>query len=363
MAITQEQTMGYRPLVTIIINNYNYEKFIGETIQSALNQTYQLIEVIVVDDGSTDRSSEVIASFKDRIMPVLKPNGGQASAMNAGFTVANGEIIMFLDSDDVLLPDTIERVVAAFQSMPNVAKVQYRLQTIDQNSKLTGEIIPAKRWAMPTGDLRQKALKSSSYISPPTSGTVFSAAALRHILPIPEKTFRISADMYLNGLSVLLGPIVSLDEVGAYYRVHGKNNIGNVRSAVDLVDMRNFLAKVDAIHIKSKEIVNQLYPELIYDPEQDHGASLTARIISLKLDSANHPYPKDNLISLCTRGFLHALTTSQPRKHVSVLTAFWHLAMLLAPKQTAKSLADNLIYAESRGLLINKLRRVIQMIG
>jgi len=127
--------------------------------------------------------------------------------------------------------------------------------------------------------------------------------------------------------------------------------------------MRNFLAKVDAIHIKSKEIVNQLYPELIYDPEQDHGASLTARIISLKLDSANHPYPKDNLISLCTRGFLHALTTSQPRKHVSVLTAFWHLAMLLAPKQTAKSLADNLIYAESRGLLINKLRRVIQMIG
>ena len=80
-------------LASIIIDNYNYGRFLKDAIESALNQTYPNREVIVVDDGSTDNSREVIASYTDRIIPVLKDNGGHASAFNAGVLVSRGEVI------------------------------------------------------------------------------------------------------------------------------------------------------------------------------------------------------------------------------------------------------------------------------
>src|SRR3712207_698742 len=106
--------MSEIPLVSIIITSYNYELYIKETINSALNQTYSNIEVIVVDDGSKDDSPNIIAEFGNQIIPILKINGGQASAFNAGFNTSKGEIVIFLDSDDVLLPTAIERVVTFF---------------------------------------------------------------------------------------------------------------------------------------------------------------------------------------------------------------------------------------------------------
>ncbi|MGL5878790.1 MAG: glycosyltransferase family 2 protein, partial [Xenococcaceae cyanobacterium] len=97
--------MSERPLVSILINNYNYGKFLPEAIDSALAQTYDRCETIVVDDGSTDNSQEIIASYGDRIVPIFKTNGGQASAFNAGFAASSGDIICFLDADDVFLPE------------------------------------------------------------------------------------------------------------------------------------------------------------------------------------------------------------------------------------------------------------------
>lgn len=119
------------PLVSIIISNYNYGRFLKPCIESVLDQAYPHIEVIVVDDGSTDNSQEIIASYGNRIVPVLKENGGQACALNVGFSISHGKIVIFLDSDDVLLPETAQQVAAVFQSKPDVAKVQYRLAAID----------------------------------------------------------------------------------------------------------------------------------------------------------------------------------------------------------------------------------------
>ena len=78
------------PLVSIIVNNYNYERFVAQAIESALQQTYSPVEVIVVDDGSVDHSREIIQGYGGRIQPVLKENGGQASALNAGFAASRG---------------------------------------------------------------------------------------------------------------------------------------------------------------------------------------------------------------------------------------------------------------------------------
>src|SRR5207248_11792671 len=94
----QDQRMSSpRPLVSILINNYNYGRFLRDAIDSALRQTYTNTEVIVVDDGSTDDSRQIIAGYGSRIVPVLKENGVQASAFNAGFAASKGQWICFLD--------------------------------------------------------------------------------------------------------------------------------------------------------------------------------------------------------------------------------------------------------------------------
>ncbi len=106
--------MNEELLASIIVNNYNYGRFLAEAIESALSQTYANTEVIVVDDGSTDNSRDIIASYKDQIIPVLKENGGQASAFNAGFQASSGEVIFFLDADFVggeLRQNTLSRIL------------------------------------------------------------------------------------------------------------------------------------------------------------------------------------------------------------------------------------------------------------
>ena len=107
------------PLVSIIINNYNYEAFLAQAMESALAQTYTPVEVVVVDDGSVDNSRAVIeryaAQYKGRVIPVLKENGGQASALNAGVLASQVDIICFLDADDIYLPEKVAETVAAFE--------------------------------------------------------------------------------------------------------------------------------------------------------------------------------------------------------------------------------------------------------
>ena len=102
------------PLVSIVINNYNYGNYVQNSIVSALNQTYENFEIIVVDDGSTDHSRDVICKYEREIIAVYKENGGQASALNRGFQLSQGEIICFLDSDDVFLNHKVLSIVNAY---------------------------------------------------------------------------------------------------------------------------------------------------------------------------------------------------------------------------------------------------------
>ena len=109
-ATASSQQAG-RPPVSIVITNYNYGRYLRASIDSALAQTYPKVEVIVVDDGSSDGSREIIESYGARIVAILKANGGHGSALNAGFEPSRGEIVMFLDADDELIPEAAEQVV------------------------------------------------------------------------------------------------------------------------------------------------------------------------------------------------------------------------------------------------------------
>jgi glycosyltransferase involved in cell wall biosynthesis len=110
------------PLVSIVIPCYNGQDFIKEAIDSALDQTYPNIEVIVLNDGSTDRSLDAIESFGDRIRIESNTNQGVQLTRNRGIELAKGEYIKFLDSDDVLLWDCIETQVAQLSQLPPESK-------------------------------------------------------------------------------------------------------------------------------------------------------------------------------------------------------------------------------------------------
>jgi glycosyltransferase involved in cell wall biosynthesis len=107
------------PLVSIVIPCYNGEKYVGEAIDSALAQTYANKEVIVIDDGSTDGSLDVIKSFGDRIRWETGPNRGGSAARNRGIELARGELIQFLDADDLLHPQKLERQVPLALETPD----------------------------------------------------------------------------------------------------------------------------------------------------------------------------------------------------------------------------------------------------
>lgn len=104
-----------KPLVSAVVPVYNGEKYLAETIESILGQTYSPIECVVVNDGSTDSSARICESFVGRIKYIEKTNGGVSSARNRGIAEANGELIAFLDADDLWLPEKIARQVDVLQ--------------------------------------------------------------------------------------------------------------------------------------------------------------------------------------------------------------------------------------------------------
>jgi len=341
-------------LVSIIINNYNYDRFLDEAIASALSQTYLQTKVIVVDDGSTDRSREIIASYGDRIIPVFKENGGQASAFNAGFSASQGEIIIFLDSDDVLLPNIVQQVVEAFQQS-DIVKVQYQLQVIDGDSKKTEKIIPESRY-MPSGNMRSHIIKFHSYGCPPTSGNAFSAAALRRIFPMPETEYRIVADEYINNLVPLLGNIVSLHQVGALYRMHGDNNFCKPIQGMEEPERlrRNLQVNLET-RDRQKALFNQLYSPPVENIGAWEIAYLKTRVTSLKLDPHNHPLSTDRLLPLCLQGCIAAFISPYMRLRGRCLFVFWFLVMSVIPVSQAKSFTEILLYPEERQRFVAKI--------
>jgi glycosyltransferase involved in cell wall biosynthesis len=212
-----------QPLVSILINNYNYEIYLREAIESALNQTYRNTEVIVVDDGSTDKSRKIIASYQNKIIPVFKQNGGQASAFNAGFEVSQGEIICLLDSDDVWLPQKVEKVVEAFCSYPNAAVVYHRVQNIDEAGIPNGK--PWPPYKPIRGNISSQVVRTGGWWPyPPSTALSFSRAFMSKVMNVPEGEYRICADSYLADLAPFWGEVVGIDQVLSSYRIHSSNN-------------------------------------------------------------------------------------------------------------------------------------------
>ncbi len=237
---------------SVVITNFNYGGFVADAVDSALGQTGIDVEVIVVDDGSTDRSREIIAGYGDRIVTVFKSNGGQSSAFNAGYDISTGDPVIFLDADDMLLPGTARDAAVVLED-PDVAKVHWPMRIVDAEGIPTGEI---KEPELPRGDFRTIVREAGPMTertlpSAPTSGNAYPRRLLDRLLPMPETGYRISADAFLFGLAPAFGRIECLDEPAGSYRDHGANSYGGapfeakVRQGVgDLEVQRERLAQL-----------------------------------------------------------------------------------------------------------------------
>ena len=211
-------------LASVVVNNHNYGRFLAEAVESALEQTHPQTEVVVVDDGSTDDSRAVLERFRDDVEVVLKENGGQRSAFNAGLARSRGELVCFLDADDALDPTAIERAVE-LAAEPGVSKVQWPLRGVTADGSETGDLFPPVR--LDDGSLRERVLRDGPDCSPapPTSGNAWSRGFLERVMPMPEvaANHRNHADAYLFALALLFGEVRAIQEPLGSYRLHGDN--------------------------------------------------------------------------------------------------------------------------------------------
>ena len=287
--------------VTVIIDNYNYGRFLGAAIESALAQTWRDTEVIVVDDGSTDDSAEVMARYGDRIKTLRKENGGQASAFNLGFEHSSGDLIILLDADDLLYPTRAERAIARYR--PGIAKIQCRLNTIDRDGRDLSMTFPFYPPSLSSSEIRRRALRFGEYPWAPASGNVFSRDYLRHVMPIPP-AFRYNADGYLNLCAPLYGEVETVPEALGAYRVHGANTLAKetvvgssyaMHIGYDLLLRRTFLAKAAECGYKIDE---RRFPF-----SKNH---LENRILSLRIAPERHQVSEDSRADLVRMGIRSA---------------------------------------------------------
>lgn len=203
-------------MISVIISNYNYEKYISEALSSVFAQTFQDFEVIVVDDGSTDNSVEVIKEYMDiypeKITLIEQKNSGQFEAFNKGFEHSRGDIIAFLDADDFWYSNKLE-VINELHKI--YSGVQHNL-LINGQRKMTelDDKVQKQKYVWETYGF-------SGVI--PTSGLSFTRKSLEWIFPLKGFGFKVCADWYLKSMYLNEFNIYSVDEAYGCYRAHGDN--------------------------------------------------------------------------------------------------------------------------------------------
>lgn len=204
--------------VSVVIDNHNYGRFLKETLDSVLAQVLDdvAVEIIVVDDGSTDDSREILSVYAPRVKSLLQARQGQASAFNVGLSAATGDIVCLLDSDDVFLPGKLAAVVKAFED-PKVVCVQHFLHDTDAHLRPLPRRFPA--WPA-RYTLDDYAAGRTEFTA--TSGLAFRREVLLKLLPIPKDLFYYLDD-FLTAHALFFGEIANIPEVLGLHRMHGAN--------------------------------------------------------------------------------------------------------------------------------------------
>jgi glycosyltransferase involved in cell wall biosynthesis len=213
-----------KPFVSILIDTYNHEKFIEQAIVSALEQDFPASdrEIIVVDDGSSDRTPDVVRKFEPHVRLLRKENGGQASAFNAGIPECKGEIVSFLDGDDWWASNKLQLAVAELEKNKELGAVGHGQYEVFSDGRPLGIVVPERNTVLHLQDLPTAVLFTHLRCFLGTTKITIRKKILDQILPFPEELV-IEADEYMFTLAPALAPALVLDKPLFYYRFHEGN--------------------------------------------------------------------------------------------------------------------------------------------
>lgn len=210
------------PFVSVLIDTYNHERFIEQAIQSVLDQDFPASdrEIIVVDDGSTDSTPELVRKFEPHVRLLRKKNGGQASAFNAGIPECKGEIVAFLDGDDWWAATKLARVAPILHSNPQIGMAGHGTVTVFADGSRQTEVLrEGHRFSLQSETGARMFRSRKSFLG--TRATI-RQNILRKLLPVPE-SIRIEADEFVFTMAAALAEVEIVPEALFFYRLHPDN--------------------------------------------------------------------------------------------------------------------------------------------
>lgn len=238
------------PALAVIVSSYNYASFVGRAIKSVLDQGRDDCELVVVDDGSTDSSWEVISHFDVTAFKIK--NGGQRAACLFGLDQTRAPFVLFLDSDDELKPGALETIISRLD--PDVAKVQFALTLIDANGNQLGPAASPLEAFRDREKLTRQVLRSGVYRTPPTSGNVFRRDVCELLR---EADYDRSVDGVILFAAPLMGDVISISQELGCYRIHGGNDsgLGNTPNATLLErDIDRFFVRMEHLRLIAQRL-------------------------------------------------------------------------------------------------------------
>jgi hypothetical protein len=333
--------------LSVIIANHNYRDFVGAAIESALAVAWPDKEVIVVDDASTDDSKSIIEGFSGKVAAYFRPKSHQLGAHIFGFEQSTGEIIIFLDSDDLLEPEFMQEIAKVWR--PGVSKIQYRMNLIDGTGAQLRSAIPQFPTANEPQKLRRAYLRTMAYTTPPGSGNAYSRDFVQKAFAMAPSTMRWSDDVLLI-LAPILGDVLTIREPLARYRMHAANNAAWRRSQLKQ-DVEKAALFVTAAH--------QMQLAVPSDPLRYSLNHLQYRFASYLVEPASHPFPAETLLGLVCRLVYSTATSSQVRLREKVILLAWTIACALAPPHLRRNLVEWRFAPLSRPRVLRTLLRTL----
>ena len=271
------------PAVTVLVDTFNHERFIEAAILSVLAQDFPAAEteILVVDDGSTDKTPEIVRKFGSRVRLIRKKNGGQASAFNVGISEARGEIVAFLDGDDWWARNKLSRATEYLATRREVGVLGHGIYQVDTVLGHTREILPIKSREISFASMEGTTFFRQMMCFFGTSRLVIRKEIAQRVLPIPESIV-IEADEFLAIMSIAYSRAVLLLDPLTYYRLH-EDNLYQIRSG----DCRKLARMRTAIEALAHELPTRLKLASIGSEQIEllvHTLENGARELKLRLD-------------------------------------------------------------------------------
>jgi glycosyltransferase involved in cell wall biosynthesis len=318
--------------LSVIIANYNYDRYVAAAIESSLALRWDDVEVVVVDDGSTDGSPAVIQGYADRVQVLLAENATQREAVNRGFAMATGDVVIFLDSDDVLPPDLPARLAESWG--PTVSKAQFQMQHIDSDGIPRGAPFPSYSPVPSPADIRRWAATTSAYPTPPGSGNAYAKVFLDRIFPL-DPSIGDFADSACLAAAPFLGDVVSVPGVVVGYRQHGDNDSDLLK------DDQRFPREVARARGRWRFAQRACGVELDEIDEKPLFRSrelLQLRVAARRVAPSDQPLPGDSLARMLLDAVRAPFQIGPEQLIHRLVVSAWCMATLLAPERLARRL-------------------------